>query len=35
VKERNIQELEQEEGAETITFDGPSEGLALQLSPST
>jgi hypothetical protein len=35
VEERNIQELEQEEGAETMTFDGPSEGLSLQLSPST
>jgi hypothetical protein len=35
VEERQIQELEEAEASETMTFDGPSEGLALQLSPST
>jgi hypothetical protein len=35
VEEGNIQELEQQEASETIAFDGPSESLALQLSPST
>jgi hypothetical protein len=35
VEERNIQDLEQQEASETMAFDGPSEGLALQLSPST
>ena len=34
VEERSIEEQERAE-AETITFDGPSEGLALNLSPST
>lgn len=33
VEERSIVEQELDEG--TITFDGPSEGLALSLSPST
>jgi predicted nuclease with TOPRIM domain len=35
VKERQIQELEEAEALETITFDSLSKGLALQLSPST
>jgi hypothetical protein len=35
VEERNIQELEEQEATETMTFDGPSVGLALQLSPTT
>jgi hypothetical protein len=35
VEERQIQELEEAEALETIAFDSPSEGLALQLSPST
>jgi hypothetical protein len=35
VEERNIQDLEQQEASETMAFDGPSEGLALQMSPST
>jgi hypothetical protein len=35
VEEQNIQNLERQEASETITFDGPSEGLALELSPST
>jgi hypothetical protein len=35
VEEGNIRELEQQEASETMAFDGPSEGLALQLSPST
>jgi hypothetical protein len=33
VKERSIAEQELDEG--TITFDGPLEGLALNLLPST
>lgn len=35
VEERNIQELEEAESSEVIDLSGPSEGLALQLSPST
>jgi hypothetical protein len=35
VEKRNIQELEQQEALETIAFNSPSKGLALQLSPST
>jgi hypothetical protein len=35
VEEGNIQELEQQEALETIAFDSPSEGLSLQLLPST
>jgi hypothetical protein len=35
VEERNIQELEEQEATETMTFDSPSVGLALQLSPTT
>jgi hypothetical protein len=35
VEEGNIRELEQQEASETMAFDGPSEGLSLQLSPST
>jgi hypothetical protein len=35
VEEGNIQELEQQEASETMAFDSPSEGLSLQLSPST
>jgi multidrug efflux pump subunit AcrA (membrane-fusion protein) len=34
VEERGIEEQEQAE-SETMTFDGPSEGLGLNLSPST
>jgi hypothetical protein len=35
VEERNIQDLEQQEASETMAFNSPSEGLALQMSPST
>jgi hypothetical protein len=35
IEKQNIQELEEAETAETITFEGPSKGLALKLSPST
>jgi hypothetical protein len=35
VEEGNIRELEQQEASETIAFNSPSEGLSLQLSPST
>jgi hypothetical protein len=35
VEEGNIRELEQQEASETITFNSPSKGLALQLSPNT
>jgi hypothetical protein len=35
IEEQNIQELEKAEATETITFKDPSEGLALELSPST
>jgi multidrug efflux pump subunit AcrA (membrane-fusion protein) len=35
VEERGIEEQEREEAGETILFEGPSEGLALNLSPST
>lgn len=35
VESREIEELEQEEAGQTIEFVGPSEGLALNLSPST
>ena len=35
VEERGIEDQEREEAGETILFEGPSEGLALNLSPGT
>jgi hypothetical protein len=35
VESRALKELDAREGQETLPLDTPSEGLALQLSPST
>ena len=35
VESRSLEELEAQEGQETLPLDVPTEGLALQLSPST
>ena len=35
VESREIEELEREEAEQTMEFLGPSEGLSLNLSPST
>jgi hypothetical protein len=35
VESQTLEELDAQEGQETLPLDMPSEGLALQLSPST